>query len=131
VDEPARPSRYDRLRRVLAPIAVVIALVLLVRETTSKRDADRGTIELRFGAHAAEVTHVRADVLDATGAPVGYVERDLRADPTTPIRFPAEVGDRARIVIDLRTTRGPRRFEHALSKGDEVVVDVGADLAAP
>ena len=126
MDQPR--SRYDRLRRVLAPIAVVIALVVLVRESMGRRGADHGTIELRFGAHAAEVTHVRADVLDGSGAPVGHYERDLRADSSTPVRFPAELDDRARLVIDLSTTRGPRRFEHALGTGDDLVVDVGADL---
>ena len=125
------PSRYDRLRRVLAPIAVVIALVVLVRESMGRKGAEHGTIELRFGAHAAEVTHVRADVFDEHDAPVGHLERDLRADSSTPVRFPAELGEHARIVIDLATTRGPRRFEHALGTGDDVVVDVGADLQAP
>ena len=127
-DAPAPASRYDRLRRRLAPIAVVIALIVLVRETLmSKRDVTRGTIELRFGAHAAEVSHVRATVFD-DGAPVGHLERDLRADPSTPVRFPAELSERARVVVDLSTTAGPRRFEHALAAGEVVVVDLGPDL---
>jgi hypothetical protein len=96
----------------------------------SHRDVTRATVELRFGAHAGEVTHVRADVLD-DGVPVGHVERDLRADPSTPVRFPAELGKHARLVVDVWTTAGARRFERALDPADDVVVDLGPDLSAP
>ena len=121
-------TRYEWFRKRLAPVALILALVLLAHETCNRQQAASETIELRFGSHAAEVQHVRADVL-VGDQPVGYVERDLTADPTTPVRFPAVIdGDNASISIDLRTTRGPRHVTRALTPGDVVIVDLGPDL---
>jgi len=100
---------------------------VLVHETFKSKDASRATIELRFGAHAAEVEHVRARII-VDGEEVGHAERDFTSDQSA-MRFPAELGgDRARIVVEIDTTHGARRFEHALTRGDVVIVDLGPDL---
>jgi hypothetical protein len=123
-------SRYDWFRKRIALAALIVAILVLVHETFKSKDASRATIELRFGAHQAEVQHMRARIL-VDGEQVGDAERDLTADAST-IRFPAELGgDRASIVVDLDTTHGHRRFEHALTRGDVVIVDLGPDLDAP
>jgi hypothetical protein len=120
-------SRYEWFRKRLALVAVIIAVLVLVHEAFKSKDVSRAQVELRFGAHAAEVEHVRARIM-VDGEQVGDAERDFTADQST-IRFPAELGgDRASIVVDLDTTRGHRRFEHALTRGDVVIVDLGPDL---
>jgi len=121
-------TRYEWFRKRLAPVALIVALAVLAQQTCDRKQAASEQIELRFGTHADEVQHVRADVL-VGDTPVAHVERDLVADPSTPVRFPAVVdGERATIMIDMTTTRGPRRVTRTLTPGDVVIVDVGSDL---
>jgi hypothetical protein len=123
-------SRYEWFRKRIALVAVIIAVLVLVNEMFKSKDVSRATVELRFGAHAAEIQHVRARIV-VDGEQVGDAERDFTADQST-IRFPAELaGDRSSIVVDLDTTGGHRTFEHVLTRGDVVIVDVGPDLDRP
>jgi hypothetical protein len=123
-------SRYEWFRKRIALVAVVIAVLVLANEMFKSKDVSRATVELRFGAHAAEVEHARASIL-VDSEQVGWAERDFTIDSST-MRFPAELGgDRASIVVELDTTRGHRRFEHQLTRGDVVVVDLGPDLDRP
>lgn len=125
----SRVTRYEMFRKRLAPIALIVAIGVLATQTCNKKQADRETIELRFGGHAAAIQRVRADVF-VDDAPVAHVERDLARDPTTPVRFPAVIdGGRARILVDLTTTHGPRRLSRTLTAGELVIVDLGPDLA--
>lgn len=129
---PAPGSRYARFRRRLAPVALVIAVGVLVHETCKHDDVTTETIELRFGTHVAEIRHLRADVI-AGGVPVAHVERDVGVGGP-PVRFAVDAGgEHPRIQVDLTTASGPRRIERelVLEAGATVVVDLSRELDAP
>jgi hypothetical protein len=132
VPAPADESRYARFRRRLAPVALVIAIGVLVHENCKGKQAAGQAIELRFGAHRAEVTRVRADVL-VGGTPVAHFERDLTAGGDAPVALRALTeDDPAVIVVDLATTHGPRRVTRDLAPdpGATIVVDLSRELDA-
>jgi hypothetical protein len=131
VSEPA--SRYAKFRRRLAPVAVLIALGVLAHETCNKKEAARQTIELRFGDHAAEIRHLRADLM-VDGVPVAHLERDGAPDAQAPMRFDAMIdGDDVRVMVDITTGAGPRRAERIITRqpGAIVVVELGPELDRP
>jgi hypothetical protein len=128
---PPPGSRYQWFRRKLAPVALVVALLVLAHETCNKKGAESETIELRFGDHVRELRSVHAEIF-VDGQPAGHMDRDLSVDPNTPVTFPAVLdGERATIRIDVVTATGPRRFERTLTAGSRVIVDLGAELDAP
>lgn len=55
-------SRYDLFRRRLAPIALVLAIALIARDTCNKQDRTRATFVFDFGADAADVRAVDVEV---------------------------------------------------------------------
>jgi hypothetical protein len=67
-------SRYQLARRVIAPIALVLAIGLLVKETCAEAAREPVAFSLRFGDDAARVRHVRVD-LWVDDASIGFVER--------------------------------------------------------
>ncbi len=70
-------SRYQLVRRVIAPIAVVLAIGLLVRESCQEAAREPVSFSLQLGDGAARVRHVRVDLWTPgdDGASVGFVER--------------------------------------------------------
>jgi hypothetical protein len=127
-------SRYDLFRKRIAPVAFAVALAALAHETCNRRGGDDVTVELAFGAHAAEVRHVRADVF-VDGEPDAWMEHDFGTDGvTTPPRFRAMVrGENAIVRIDVDTLSGPHRIERKLAvvDGATVTVDLARDLDPP
>jgi hypothetical protein len=80
-------SRYDRLRRVIAPIALLVAIGVLARETCrAEEDRDvRFVVEL--DERIAEIRHLRVDLWQGDRS-VGYFEtRFGEAGATGPVRF--------------------------------------------
>jgi len=127
-------SRYDRFRRRLAPIAFLIAIGLLVKMTLDHRHETGVKVVIDFGAHAAEIRHLRADVF-VGGEPVDtYLESSYPTGATGPATFDVRVPDGdATLRVDLTTTDGPRRIERRLTvvSGATVHVDLGRDLDRP
>ncbi len=114
-------------RRVIAPMALVLAVYLLVREDCQgKERADVG-FALELGDVAAQVRHVRVD-LWVDDASIGYVERsfgDDGVDATIRWRQPVP-RDALEATIALTMASGEvvalRRSVHAPS-GASVVID--------
>jgi hypothetical protein len=127
-------SRYDRFRRRVAPIALVLAIGLVVKVVLDQRHQTGVTVVIDFGGHGAEVRHLRADVF-VDGAPLEtYLESTYPAGAEGPATFEVRVPDGdALLRVDLSTTRGPRRIERRLTvvDGAKVHVDLGRDLDRP
>ena len=56
-------SRYQLFRRRLAPIAFVLGMGLVVRETCTKEQRTHATIQIDLGADLAAAQSVEADLL--------------------------------------------------------------------
>ena len=107
----SEPSRYDRWRRRLAPVALFIALGFLAYDTCERKERSGTTIVLDLGAARSSVHHLRADVFVA-GEPTAWFESDLRGSGA--ISFPAMIEDRATVRVQLTTDRGMKVIERTV-----------------
>jgi hypothetical protein len=125
----SEPSRYDRWRRRLAPVALLIALGVLAHDTCERKDKAGTPIVLDLGAARPSVRHVRADAFVA-GEPAGWFESDVVGD--RPLQFRALIEDRAIVRVQVTTDHGLRVIERAVHPGsDPVTLGLERDLIAP
>jgi hypothetical protein len=117
-------SRYQRFRRIVAPLALVAALAVLAQETCRGEDRAEVSFALTLGPAAADVRHVRVD-LWADGASVGFFEAE--ASPGRPLgwRQPVPAGAlEATIAITLHDGRVVElRRRIFASAGAQVTID--------
>jgi len=124
----AERSRYDILRRRLAPIAVLIALGVLAYELWGRSDRTSTTIVLDLGGAAQDVRNIRADVF-VGDEPVAWFETAL----TTGVRdisFPAVIDGPARVRVQVTTAAGIRVLERSIrpDSGDTITLHLGDEL---
>jgi len=128
----AEGSRYEWFRRRLAPVAFLIALGVLVHQTCQSRDRAEVTVGLDYGAAAAQVSHVRADVMVGDES-VSWFESGPPV-PGVPAQFRALIeGGQATVRIEVTTAAGVRTIERKIvaEGGSAVTLHLGDDLAAP
>jgi hypothetical protein len=120
-------SRYDLIRRRIAPIAFFLAIALIARDSCEKDKRTHTTVELGFGATRPSVRAVDVDVVVA-GDTIATFHRATLPDSTIgPCRFalalPGDDGE-LRIDVDLGAThqRLTRRF-HAVD-GSTMMVTI-------
>jgi len=125
-------SRYDLFRRRIAPIAFLLAIGLIARDSCEKHPRTHTTVELELGDAAAQVRAVDVEVV-IRGATVGRYHRAALPDAAIgPCRFelalPEDDGE-LQIDIDLGGAHRvlTRRF-HAV-EGSTMSVALAADLA--
>lgn len=119
-------SRYDFFRKVIAPIAVVGALVLLVHETCRSQERAEVKFALELGDRAAAIRHVRVD-LWADDASIGYLERSFgEGGVTAPIRWQQPLPDAPVEATIALTLAGGEvvSVRRRVPAADEVVLDV-------
>ncbi|MGE0548219.1 MAG: hypothetical protein AB7O24_07215 [Kofleriaceae bacterium] len=125
-------SRYELFRKRIAPIAFILAIALLARETCNQQQRLRATIVLELGDAASRVRHLTAEVWVGDdmiaqlqrqaipGLPFGAVE--------LPVGMPAQEGE-LRVDIDLEGThRHLKRLIYVAEDGTRVTVPLGAEL---
>lgn len=124
-------SRYDLFRKRIAPIAFVVAMALLVRETCQGEQRIHATIVVQAGDAEAKVQAIDAR-LYVNGESYGEVHR--QAQPGLRIgaaRFAVampEADGQLLIDVDLGTeTRHVTRRVHA-AEGATIEIDLSRDL---
>ena len=111
-------SRYDVFRRRIAPIALVLAIALIARDSCEKDKRTHTTVELEFGASRPRIRAVDVDVVIGTDTIATFHRAALPDSTIGPCRFalavPGDDGE-LRIDVDLGDThqRLTRRF-HAV-----------------
>ena len=122
-------SRYDLFRRRIAPIAFLVAIVLIARDGCERDRRTHTTVELQLGAIRPQVRAVDVDVV-AGGETVARFHRAALPDAEIgPCRFELASSDRSgdeggelHIDLDLGAAhrRLTRRF-HAVEGGTLLV----------
>jgi hypothetical protein len=128
-------SRYDLFRRRIAPIAFLLAIALIARDSCQKEQRTHTTVELDFGDARHQVRAVDVDVMaDGAGAePVARFHRAALGDAGIgPCRFVLALpGDDGELRIDVELgaehRRLTRRF-HAVEGSTLRVTITGRDL---
>jgi hypothetical protein len=96
-------TKYDLFRKRIAPIAFGVAIALIARDSCQKHQRTTATFVLDFGAAAAKVQAVEAD-LWMNGEEVSQFHRAALGGTIGPTKFigslPANDGE-LRIDIDL------------------------------
>ncbi len=122
-------SRYDLFRRRLAPIAFVLAMGLLIRESCQKQQRTHATIHVGLPAQKALITAIDADVVVA-GDTVGHLHRtatDLPIDARPlqlAVALPSDDGE-LDLELDLASgahKRVVRRFHASEGATSDVVL---------
>ena len=127
-------SRYDLFRRRIAPIAFLVAIALIARDSCEKQHRTHATVELDFGDARPRVRAVDVRVVVGDDTVATYQRTALGAGGIATCRFeaavPGEDGE-LRIDVDLGSEHRQltRRF-HAV-EGATVHVAVGDALDAP
>ena len=127
-------SRYDLFRRRIAPIAFLLAIGLIARDSCEKERRTHTTVELELGDARPQVHAVDVEV-EISGAVVARFHRAaLPGAAIGPCRFelalPEDDGE-LKIDVDLGGAHRvvTRRF-HAV-EGSTMAVALAADLAPP
>jgi len=95
-------SRYDRFRRRLAPIALLVAIALLARDSCGKDKRTHTTVVLELGALRPQVREVQADVVVDGETIATYRRTALPGALIDPCRFAMVIpGDTGELRIDL------------------------------
>lgn len=126
-------SRYQLFRRRIAPIAFILAMGLLIRESCQGQERTRATIVLELGDAAAQVRQIDAELI-VDGDVIGTFHR--KALPGRPIgesKFETSMPTRdAKLQIDVdlgATQRRLVRSVHVAEDGATVRVPLASDLA--
>lgn len=125
-------SRYDVFRRRIAPIALVLAIALIARDSCEKDQRTHTIAELQFGGDKPRVRAVDVDVVVGTETIATFHRAALPDSTIGPCRFPLALPDEAgelRIDVDLGTShhRLTRRFR-AIEGSTMLVTIPDADL---
>jgi hypothetical protein len=120
-------SRYDLFRRRIAPIALFLAIGLIVRDSCEKDKRTHTTAELQFGSDKAAIRAVDVDVVVGGETIATFHRAALPGTTIGPCRFPLALPEddgELRIDIDLGAAhhRLTRRF-HAI-EGAAMLVSI-------
>lgn len=121
-------SRYDLFRRRIAPIAFLLAIGLIARDSCQKDQRTHTTVELELGDARPSVRAVDVDVVTGDETVARFHRAALPDAVIGPCRFelavPREDGE-LRIDLDLGAEhrRLTRRF-HAI-EGATMIVNLG------
>jgi hypothetical protein len=123
-------SRYDVFRRRIAPIALILAIGLIARDSCDKQQRTHATVELALGPAAAAARAITVEVV-AAGDTVATFHRVALPDlPLGPCRFPlSTTAEDGELRIDLELGASHRRLTrpfHAV-EGSTIVVPVPDD----
>ena len=125
-------TRYDVFRKRIAPLAFVLGLGLVIRESCHQAERYHATIVLDYGASEAKVRAVEAEVL-VDGEAFGELHRNALPDYTigaTSFKVALPVKD-AELRIDVDVGEPSRRhlvrLIHA-EEGSTVTVPLNAEL---
>jgi len=127
-------SRYDLFRRRIAPVAFLVAIALIARDSCDKGQRTHAAIELDFGEARARVRAVDVRVVVGSETVTTFQRNALGAGGIGPCRFDAVLpGEDGQLDIDVdlggEHRQLSRRF-HAV-EGATVHVPVGEAIAAP
>lgn len=124
-------SRYDLFRKRIAPIAFVVAMALLVRESCNKQERTHATIVMDFGAAEPNVVAVDARLsIDGSllstfhqGTLVGH----HIGKPKFETAMPSQDGS---LEIDVELATGHRLITRAIhvEEAATVTLSLGPDL---
>lgn len=123
-------TRYDLIRRRIAPIAFVLGLGLLVHHTCTKQQRIHATIVIDAGEAAARVDAIHADLV-VDGESWGVVTRTRIGDRIGAARFEVSVPKpdaELRIDVDLGAQRKHIVRRIRLDEGVTLTVPLAADL---
>ncbi len=120
-------SRYDLFRRRLAPIAFVLAMGLVIRESCQKQQRTHATIHVGLPAQKTLITSVDADVV-VDGDNVGHLHRtttDLPID-ARPLQFAVSLpNDDGELDLELDLVNGThKRIVRRFHASEGATVDV-------
>ncbi|HEX3760875.1 MAG TPA: hypothetical protein VHW23_19390 [Kofleriaceae bacterium] len=127
-------SRYDLFRRRIAPVAFLLAIGLIARDSCEKDRRTHTTVELQLGDARPRVRAVDVDVVTGDQAVTRFHRAALPDTLIGPCRFdvalPAEAEDgQLRIDVDLGAEhRRLTRAYHAI-EGATLFVPLEGDLA--
>ena len=124
-------TRYDLFRKRIAPIAFVVAMALLVRESCNKAERTHATIVMDFGGAEPSVVAVDAD-LSIDGALLsrfhqGTLTGQHIGKPRFETAMPSQDGS---LQIDVELASGHRQITRAIhvEEGATVTLSLGPDL---
>lgn len=125
---PAR-SRWDLVRRRVAPIALVLALLFLATRTCSSEPA---SARILFGVGAAPIEELRVTIEPLErDEELAFFEQRGRTGPAPVWSLEIAPGSyRLVFVVELRGEDEARRFERRIEvrEGAEIRVDLTRDL---
>jgi hypothetical protein len=125
-------SRYDLFRRRIAPVAFLLAIGLLARNSCEKDHRTHTTVEIQLGEARSRVRAVDADVMTGGETIARFHRAALPGTMIGPCRFelalPADDGE-LRIDVDLGAEhRRLTRPLHAV-EGATMFVPIEGELA--
>jgi hypothetical protein len=124
-------STYDLFRRRIAPIAFIVAIALMARESCMKQQRTHGTVVFDFGAAEPSVAAIDAE-LWVNGAQLSTFHR-IRVDKHIgKTQFDTAMPDpdgELRIDVDLGDTHKKLVRHIHVEDGATVRVSLGSDLA--
>jgi hypothetical protein len=109
-------SRYDLFRRRIAPIAFLLAIALIARDSCEKDRRSHTTVELELGDARSRVREIDVDVMSGDAA----AGRDTRPPPIAT----------QRCIALPDAVIGPCRFALALPDDDgelQIDIDLGGE----
>jgi hypothetical protein len=124
-------SRYDLFRKRIAPVAFVLAIALMARESCMKQQRDHATFVLDPGIALHDIRSIEAD-LYINGEQLSRFHRTAPDDAYIgPMRFSATLPQKdveLRFDVDLGA-RGHRAFVRRVQAEDNAIVTVPLDSA--
>lgn len=103
-------SRYDRLRRRLAPVALLVAIALIGYDAWEAHDRTHATVVIDFGDAAREVRAVEAEIWMNGEQVTRFRKVASEGALIGPIRFAASLPDtRGELRVDVELPAGVRR----------------------
>jgi len=124
-------SRYDLFRRRIAPIAFLLAIALIARDTCQKDQRTHTAIELELGDARSEVRDVEVRVLVGSEIVNTFARHALPGSVIAPCRFDVALpGEDGTLEIDVTLDTAHRHLTrqfHAI-EGSTMLVSVADDL---
>ena len=95
-------SRYDLVRRRIAPIAFFVAIALIAKDSCDKDKRTHTAVELEFGADRSEVRAVDVEVFTGSERAAAFHREALPGRAIGPCRFQLALTDEdAELRIDV------------------------------
>jgi hypothetical protein len=124
-------SRYDWFRRRIAPVAFVVAILLMARQSCEKGGHDKATFVLDLGTAAADVRVVDAELWVGSTEVAVYHRAALAGTTMRDLRFEANLpAPDGELRLDVELVGAHRTFTrrvHAVD-GATVVLELAPDL---